>query len=89
MSNREKAPRAVRRHHRYRLKKNRRFHWGCDLSDRSDRIRGMLINTPTPCSCYGCGNQRHNPFAPYQGKTLREVRFAMNGLDEWGDLADE
>ncbi len=73
MSDREsKLARAMRRHHRHRLLRNRRFHWGRDLteSDESPRHRGKVIDTPTPCSCWMCGNPRK-----YFGeKTLQELR---------------
>ncbi|MDA8378168.1 MAG: hypothetical protein M0Z50_14135 [Planctomycetia bacterium] len=73
MSNRDsKLARAMRRHHRHRLLHNRRFHWGRDLSesDESPRHRGKVIDTPTPCSCWMCGNPRR-----YFGeKTLQELR---------------
>ena len=42
-------------YHRRRLIKKRRFHWGHQLS--KDKI-GFAVNTPTPCSCYMCGNPR-------------------------------
>jgi len=48
---------AERRHHRERLKKNRRVHWGRDLS-RDPVQHGKAIDTPTPCSCFMCGNSR-------------------------------
>jgi hypothetical protein len=47
--------RAIRRAHRARLKKARRFHWGRRL--RGSAL-GMVVDTPTPCSCWMCGNPR-------------------------------
>ena len=73
MSDRDsKLMRAIRRHHRYRLWCNRRFLWGRDLSgsDENPLLRGKAIDTPTPCSCWMCGNPRR-----YFGeKTLQELR---------------
>lgn len=46
--------RAVRRAHVKRLKKARRFWWGRELVGRE---LGRVIKTPTPCSCWMCGNQ--------------------------------
>lgn len=63
--------RAKRRHHRTRLKKNRRYYWGfgkfgwrgyCqdEIVEMTGRQAGMVVNTPTPCSCLMCCNPRHN-----------------------------
>lgn len=49
--------RAIRRHHRERLKKARQFYWGMDLRDDERRI-GMLVNTAAVCSCSMCRNER-------------------------------
>lgn len=59
--------RAERRHHRERLKKARRHHWGRDLSKEP---HGMAVDTPTPCSCPMCGNPRKF----FQEKTMQERR---------------
>lgn len=50
--------RAIRRHHRERLRAKRRFHWGRDLSTEPPQNIARAINTPTPCSCWMCGNPR-------------------------------
>lgn len=49
--------RALRRHHAARLKAVRRFHWGRDISHDAKLI-GKAIDTPSPCSCWMCGNPR-------------------------------
>ena len=51
--------RAERRHHIERLKHKRRFYWGCnrDLA-KSPKHLAKVANTPTPCSCWMCGNAR-------------------------------
>lgn len=43
------------RHHRERMKARRRHHWGRELDGKE---LGKAINTPAPCSCWGCGNAR-------------------------------
>ena len=49
--------RALRRHHVARLKKARSYYWGRDI--RQDvKSLGKAIDTPTPCSCWLCGNPR-------------------------------
>lgn len=58
--------RALKLHHRERIKKNRRFYFGRDLIN-EPRYIGMAINTPAPCSCLGCGNDRQ-----YEGMTRKE-----------------
>lgn len=52
--------RALRRHHRQRLKLARKnYHnWGGRTPNTAGRI-ARFINTPTPCSLDCCGNQRH------------------------------
>lgn len=41
--------RAVRRAHVKRLKKQRRFWWGRELTDKE---LGRVVETPKPCSCW-------------------------------------
>jgi hypothetical protein len=58
-------------HHKERLKANRRFHWGQDLLfDKNDKAP-MVVDTPTPCSCWMCGNPRKY----FKQKTLQEKTF--------------
>ncbi len=47
--------RASRRHHRARLKKKRQYYRGRRLTDAA---LGIVVNTPTLCSCWMCGNPR-------------------------------
>lgn len=47
--------RSIRRHHRNRLKKKRKNYWGDRLEENS---KHLVIDTPTPCSCFMCGNPR-------------------------------
>ena len=63
------SKRATRRHHRERLKKNRKSNWNVavwyspttseELED-MDRRAAFAINTPCPCSCPTCGNPRRH-----------------------------
>lgn len=62
---------AERRHHRKRLMRRRRFHWGRDLSAEPKRLR-QAVATPCNCSCPMCGNQR-----AYEGPTLQERRAML------------
>ena len=58
--------RALKFHHRQRLQQNRRWYWGRDLSEDPKRLAEM-INTPKPCSCLFCGNER-----AHAGDTMQE-----------------
>jgi len=62
--------RSIRRHHRERLKKKRRYYWNRDLYNESSKVLGQVVNTPHPCSCPGCGNARK-----YLGPTRQERRL--------------
>lgn len=68
---------AMRRHHRERLKKDRRFHWGRDLS-REPKYLAVAVDTPTPCSCLMCGNARR-----HSGPTLQERRAELLAHEGW------
>lgn len=72
--------RAERRHHRERLKKSRRLHWGRDLAG-DKRQHAQVVDTPTPCSCFMCGNPRRY----FDVKSMQERRaeeLERKGLDE-------
>lgn len=67
--------RAIRRHHAWRLKKNRLTYysnWG--KRDTSGRAVGMLLHTAALCSCFACGNARRFYGNGRQGRTLQELR---------------
>ena len=65
--------RALRRHHRKRLKRKRAGYWyGADENSGplTRRHLGIALATPAPCSCWMCGNPRR-----YFGeKTVQEKR---------------
>ena len=68
--------RAIRRHHAARLKRARRFYYGCDNCTDSRRL-GILLHTVSPCSCWMCGNPRH-----YEGRTRAELVHFVNLTEE-------
>ena len=73
--------RAIRRHHYQRLKKNRSVYWGrrYEWSDPlDDEELGFLANTPTPCSCYMCGNPRRY----WKQVTLKERKAYLIFVDD-------
>ena len=49
--------RAVRRHHKQRIKKKRSKYFNCWNSN-DPVLVGIISKTPKPCSCYCCGNPR-------------------------------
>lgn len=51
------SKRALRRHHRERLKHARKHYW---LGLETARQQGIAVNTPRPCSCWMCGNARRH-----------------------------
>lgn len=55
--NQKSMARALRRHHVARLKRNRRFYHGYDLTE-NPRYIGQAVHTPANCSCWMCGNPR-------------------------------
>lgn len=66
--------RALRRHHRARLKKARKFYWGRGGRAEFDfgwtaRSLGQVIDTPCICSCPMCGHYRDT-----EGPTVQERR---------------
>lgn len=75
--------RALRRHHRERLKKNRKSYWGRGRRglEWTPVALGICVNTPHPCSCWACGNSRK-----WLGEvTVQERRIAQ--LSVWEELA--
>ncbi len=72
-----KSKRKNRRHHRERLKKKRKDYWAMGFNRDHDQLEpeveeklmGMIVNTPHPCSKMCCGNKRQ-----YEGSPMREKR---------------
>jgi len=77
--------RGIRRHHRERLAKKRSKYWVYPANDEAwmfqrgvyglKQKQGSLIDTPTPCSCYMCGNPRkhHNEVTLQERISLLET----------------
>lgn len=59
--------RAMRRHHRARIKRARQSYWGG--YPKTPRHLGILCNTAALCSCSMCRNQRQE-----EGDTIQELR---------------
>ena len=63
------SKRAIRRHHYQRLKRKRYQWWDGDIDNET---AAFLVNTPTPCSCFACGNPRRH----FGEKTRQEIAYA-------------
>lgn len=66
--------RAIRRNHADRKKKHRRQWWGHPLTRKE---LGQAEKTPTPCSCWMCGNPRK-----YFGERSVQERCQMQERQE-------
>lgn len=83
--------RAMRRHHYARLKNNRKQHWGYGNQGwrggeaMAACTAGFVANTPTPCSCYMCGNPRRqqfeNPLTIQERKAEEAYEYQIEELD--------
>lgn len=70
---------AIRRHHYKRVQKARSRYWSGHEIKHSPRESGMIVATPHPCSCLGCGNLRKH----LNQKSIQERRnFQPDGLVE-------
>ena len=77
--------RALRRHHRARLKANRASYNSnltCEGMDQGRAIR--LVNTACHCSCWMCGNPRNYFGNSQAAKTLQEVSF-LEAVKKYGE----
>ncbi|CAM2193256.1 conserved protein of unknown function [Paraburkholderia kururiensis] len=71
--------RAERRAQRARLKaKRRQYQIWSDAFARPDVWLGSYVDTPTPCSCWMCGNPRHH----FHERTIQERRWRQEIDDE-------
>lgn len=73
--------RALRRHHRDRLMRKRRYyHWSgiarLDSGEPDQRWVSLHTRTPKPCSCWMCGHVRR-----LEGPTIAERRFFSEPVD--------
>jgi hypothetical protein len=82
--------RSVRRHHLERLKKNRATYGGFPQHDTgddkamTDRLIGIVANTPKACSCWKCSRPRK----VWGERTVQELRQMQPALQEWSPSAE-
>ncbi len=67
--------RALRRHHRLRLKRRRAGYWN-GATTTSPRHAGKCLRSPASCSCWLCGNRRK-----HHGPTFQERRENQEPFD--------
>jgi hypothetical protein len=67
-----------RPHHRERLIRKRRHYWNTAVEHKT---LGKLAKTPTPCSCWICGNPRRHSGKP----TLQEARHNQKAIEAMND----
>lgn len=98
-----KFSRAQRRADRARLKVKRQFHWGYGHKNNWGRevargeicfmdpsVAGTVVNTPTPCSCWMCGNPRHtlSNGSPLTRQEQKADDSFNDGLEDYQDWLD-
>ncbi|URF91793.1 hypothetical protein [Escherichia phage EC148] len=66
--------RALRRHHRQRVKNNRKKYWTVFPHEESPKRLGIIITTPCICSCWMCGNPRKYYKNSKAGMKISEIR---------------
>ncbi|AAS77102.1 hypothetical protein T5.055 [Escherichia phage T5] len=65
--------RALRRHHRQRVKNNRKKYWTVFPHEGPKRL-GIITTTPCICSCWMCGNPRKHFKNSKAGMKTSEIR---------------
>ena len=68
--------RSIRRHHRSRLLKRREYYY-------NHRNDARVVDTPTPCSCWMCGNPRR--FSPHP-RTIQELKADLDLHDALSEV---
>ncbi|AWN08709.1 hypothetical protein HOT33_gp048 [Escherichia phage Gostya9] len=66
--------RALRRHHRQRVKNNRKKYWTVFPHEESPKRLGLITTTPCICSCWMCGNPRKYFKNSKAGMKTSEIR---------------
>lgn len=75
--------RALRRHHRQRVKNNRKKYWTVFPHEESPKRLGIITTTPCICSCWMCGNPRKyykNSKAGMKTSEIRKMEAMIAGI---------
>lgn len=81
--------RALRRHHRQRVKNNRKHYW--NAGSKSDVAVGKMIKTPCLCSCCMCMSPRKlygNSKVGLKISEIRKMQDEFDGFVGWGEGID-
>ncbi|UUT40802.1 hypothetical protein [Salmonella phage GSP001] len=81
--------RALRRHHRQRVKNNRKHYW--NAGSKSDVAVGKMIKTPCLCSCCMCMSPRKlygNSRVGLKISEIRKMQDEFDGFVGWGEGID-
>jgi hypothetical protein len=74
---------ALRRHHRQRVKNNRKKYWTVFPHKESPKRLGIVTTTPCICSCWMCGNPRKyykNSKAGMKTSEIRKMEAMIMGI---------
>ena len=74
---------ALRRHHRQRVKNNRKKYWTVFPHEESPKRLGIITTTPCICSCWMCGNPRKfykNSKAGMKTSEIRKMEAMIMGI---------
>jgi hypothetical protein len=81
-----------------RLKNNRKGYWGYGFGRGTKYIEppdpmspkqlGVVVQTPHPCSCRACGNQRRTGNNGLERLTLQEHRWLQQYKEQISELED-
>lgn len=80
--------RALRRHHRQRVKNNRKKYWTVFPHEESPKRLGIITTTPCICSCWMCGNPHKyygNSKSGMKISELRQMQDEFDGFVGWGE----
>lgn len=83
--------RALRRHHRQRVKNNRKKYWTVFPHEESPKRLGIITTTPCICSCWMCGNPHKyygNSKSGMKISELRQMQDEFDGFVGWGEGID-
>lgn len=75
--------RALRRHHRQRVKNNRKKYWTVFPHEESPKRLGIITTTPCICSCWMCGNPHKyykNSKAGMKTSEIRKMEAMIMGI---------
>lgn len=78
--------RALRRHHRQRVKNNRKHYW--NAGSKSDVAIGKMVKTPCLCSCCMCMSPRKlygNSKVGLKISEIRKMQDEFDGFVGWGE----